>query len=93
MHQPRQEQEKRAKVVRQKRTTWTYEDENGRDLGQNHLEEAEDGREKNVSIRLLNNLHNNFLNFYIIAYRVLMNRLASVKREDLQIRYQKLLHQ
>ena len=78
MHQPRQEQEKRAKVVRQKRTTWTYEDENGRDLGQNHLEQAEDGREKNVSIRLVIILHNGYLIFYVIAFRVLMNRVASV---------------
>ena len=78
MHQPRQEQEKRAKVVRQKRTTWTYEDKNGRDLGQNHLEQAEDDRDKNVSIRLVIILHNGYLIFYVIAFRVLMNRVASV---------------
>ena len=50
----------------------------GRDLGQDHLEQAEDGRDKNVSIRLVIILHNGYLIFYVIAFRVLMNRVASV---------------
>ena len=56
MHQPRKEAEKRARVVKQKRT-WTYEDENGQDLGQDYLEQGNDDQEKNVSIRLFDDLH------------------------------------
>ena len=51
---------------------------NDRDLGQDHLEQAEDGRDKNVSIWLIIILHNSYLIFYVIAFRVLMNRVARV---------------
>ena len=59
------------------RRTWTYEDENGRDLGQDYLQQRIDDQETNVSIRLLNNSLNNCVTFYIIAFRVLMNWVAS----------------
>jgi hypothetical protein len=42
--------------VKQKRT-WTYEDKNGQDLGQDYLEQGNDDQEKNVSIRLFDDLH------------------------------------
>ncbi len=50
MHQPKTEKSQaseRAKV-RQKRT-WTYVDENGQDLGQDYLEQRQDGQVNNVS--------------------------------------------
>ena len=77
VHQPQKEQDKRPRVVKQRRT-WTYEDENGRDLGQDYIQQREDDQETNVSIRLVNDSHNNCLIFYIIAFRVLMNWVASV---------------
>jgi hypothetical protein len=60
VHQPRKDPEKRARVVKHKRT-WTYEDENGQDLGQDYLELRNDDQEKNVSIRLFDDSHNNLI--------------------------------
>ena len=63
-------------MVKQRRT-WTYEDENGQDLGQDYLQQREDDQETNVSIKLLNNSLNNCVTFYIITFRVLLNWVAS----------------
>lgn len=68
MHQPQKEKpqdEERAKVVRQKRT-WTYVDENGQDLGQNYLEQRQDGQDNNVSIFFIYYLRNYFSNLLLI---------------------------
>lgn len=50
MHQPKTEKSQAAEraKVRQKRT-WTYVDENGQDLGQDYLEQRQDGQVNNVS--------------------------------------------
>ena len=77
IHQPQKEQDKRPRVAKQRRT-WTYEDENGQDLGQDYLQQREDDQETNVSIKLLNNSLNNCVTFYIITFRVLLNWVASV---------------
>ncbi len=50
-------------MVKQKRT-WTYEDENGQDLGQDYLEQENNDQEKNVSTRLYDHLHNNLIFYY-----------------------------
>ena len=77
IRQPEKEQDKRPRVVKQRRI-WTYEDENGRDLGQDYLQQRDNDQETNVSIRLVNDSHNNCLTFYIIVFRVLMNWVASM---------------
>jgi uncharacterized protein (DUF2225 family) len=48
VHKP-QNEKKTTRVVKQKRTTWTYEDENGRDLGQDYLEQQKLDQNNNVS--------------------------------------------
>ena len=77
VHQPQKEQDKRPRVVKQRRT-WTYEDENGRDLGQDYLQQREDDQETNVSIRLINSSLNSCVTFYTITFRVLLNWVTSV---------------
>ena len=57
MHKPKENQEKRARVVKQKRT-WTYEDENGQDLGQDYLDQENGNQENNVIIKLFIDLQN-----------------------------------
>jgi hypothetical protein len=53
VHPPKKEKEKRNRVVKQKRT-WTYEDDDGNDLGQDYVEKLKSkdqqkiNQEKNV---------------------------------------------
>jgi hypothetical protein len=54
-------------VVKQKRKTWTYLDQNGEDLGQNYLDQKEDGQDKNVGF-FLNILFHYFPQAYYYYY-------------------------
>ena len=65
IRQPEKEQDKRPRVVKQRRT-WTYEDENGRDLGQDYLQQREGEQETNVSISSINDSYNNCVTFIFL---------------------------
>ena len=53
VHKPQKEKEKPVRVAKRKKTTWTYEDETGRDLGQDYLEQRKDAQENNVSFYIM----------------------------------------